>query len=127
MGEGGWWYFLHIVCTHYIFLPLQQESKEESGLQKKRTKQQLDRTKFSAKRKIARRSRVWGWERDGWRAASAVCVKDYFPVQKGCDVAGDVELLEKTLLRGEICLSKQAGHHLFASQAPCAQTSALPK
>ncbi|XP_010181938.1 PREDICTED: BRCA1-A complex subunit RAP80 [Mesitornis unicolor] len=31
----------------------EQESKEESGLQKKRTKQQLDRTKFAAKRKIA--------------------------------------------------------------------------
>ncbi|KAM6122996.1 LOW QUALITY PROTEIN: BRCA1-A complex subunit RAP80 [Phoenicopterus ruber ruber] len=31
-----------------------EESKEESGLQKKRTKQQLDRTKFAAKRKIAR-------------------------------------------------------------------------
>ncbi|XP_042646429.1 BRCA1-A complex subunit RAP80 isoform X2 [Tyto alba] len=30
-----------------------EESKEESGLQKKRTKQQLDRTKFAAKRKIA--------------------------------------------------------------------------
>ncbi|XP_009979447.1 PREDICTED: BRCA1-A complex subunit RAP80 [Tauraco erythrolophus] len=31
----------------------EQESKEESGLQRKRTKQQLDRTKFAAKRKIA--------------------------------------------------------------------------
>ncbi|KFV11598.1 BRCA1-A complex subunit RAP80, partial [Pterocles gutturalis] len=31
----------------------EQESKEESGLQKKRTKQQLDRAKFAAKRKIA--------------------------------------------------------------------------
>ncbi|KAM6116411.1 BRCA1-A complex subunit RAP80 isoform 2-T3 [Pterocles gutturalis] len=30
-----------------------EESKEESGLQKKRTKQQLDRAKFAAKRKIA--------------------------------------------------------------------------
>lgn len=33
----------------------EQESKEESGLQKKRTKQ-LDRTKFAAKRKIAQLS-----------------------------------------------------------------------
>uniref|UniRef100_A0A8C8S462 BRCA1-A complex subunit RAP80 n=2 Tax=Pelusios castaneus TaxID=367368 RepID=A0A8C8S462_9SAUR len=31
----------------------EQESKEENGLQKKRTKQQLDRAKFAAKRKIA--------------------------------------------------------------------------
>ncbi|NXA03111.1 UIMC1 protein, partial [Sapayoa aenigma] len=31
----------------------EQESKEECGLQKKRTKQQLDQTKFAAKRKIA--------------------------------------------------------------------------
>ncbi|KFP04634.1 BRCA1-A complex subunit RAP80, partial [Calypte anna] len=31
----------------------EQEPKEESGLQQKRTKQQLDRTKFAAKRKIA--------------------------------------------------------------------------
>ncbi|XP_043377180.1 BRCA1-A complex subunit RAP80 isoform X4 [Chelonia mydas] len=31
----------------------EQESKEENGLQKKRTKQQLDRVKFAAKRKIA--------------------------------------------------------------------------
>ncbi|NWQ82567.1 UIMC1 protein, partial [Columbina picui] len=31
----------------------EQESKEESGLQRKRTKQQLDKTKFAAKRKIA--------------------------------------------------------------------------
>ncbi|XP_062977034.1 BRCA1-A complex subunit RAP80 isoform X2 [Elgaria multicarinata webbii] len=31
----------------------EQESKEEPGLQKKRTKQQLDRAKFAAKRKIA--------------------------------------------------------------------------
>ncbi|NXG07941.1 UIMC1 protein, partial [Sakesphorus luctuosus] len=31
----------------------EQESKEESGLQKKRTKQQLDQTKFAATRKIA--------------------------------------------------------------------------
>nr|XP_028574286.1 BRCA1-A complex subunit RAP80 isoform X1 [Podarcis muralis] len=31
----------------------EQESKEEHGLQKKRTKQQLDRLKFAAKRKIA--------------------------------------------------------------------------
>ncbi|XP_053935225.1 BRCA1-A complex subunit RAP80 isoform X3 [Cuculus canorus] len=30
-----------------------EDSKEESGLQKKRTKQHLDRTKFAAKRKIA--------------------------------------------------------------------------
>ncbi|NXM06150.1 UIMC1 protein, partial [Tyrannus savana] len=34
----------------------EQESKEESGLQKKRTKQQLDQTKFAAKRKIAQMS-----------------------------------------------------------------------
>ncbi|KAL8212180.1 UNVERIFIED_CONTAM: hypothetical protein K2H54_040320 [Gekko kuhli] len=35
----------------YIFV--EQESKEEYDLQKKRTKQQLDRAKFAAKRKIA--------------------------------------------------------------------------
>ncbi|XP_063148173.1 BRCA1-A complex subunit RAP80 isoform X2 [Candoia aspera] len=34
----------------------EQESKEENGLQKKRTKQQLDRVKFAAKRKIAQMS-----------------------------------------------------------------------
>uniref|UniRef100_A0A0F7ZAA8 BRCA1-A complex subunit RAP80 n=1 Tax=Crotalus adamanteus TaxID=8729 RepID=A0A0F7ZAA8_CROAD len=34
----------------------EQESKEEHGLQKKRTKQQLDRVKFTAKRKIAQMS-----------------------------------------------------------------------
>lgn len=49
-------YCIHSPCS----FPLQQESKEESGLQKKRTKQ-LDRTKFAAKRQIARRSRLWGW------------------------------------------------------------------
>lgn len=44
-----------------IFLPLQQESKEEPGLQKKR-KQQLDGAKLSAKRKFLRRSHVLGKE-----------------------------------------------------------------
>ncbi|KAF7249525.1 BRCA1-A complex subunit RAP80 [Varanus komodoensis] len=39
----------------------EQESKDEPVPQKKRTKQQLDRAKFAAKRKIARRShRCWG-------------------------------------------------------------------
>jgi len=64
------------------FFPLQQESKEESGFQKKRTKQQLDRTKFAAKRKIARRSQVWGWGSRLVLSSSAVCVRDYFPGRK---------------------------------------------
>lgn len=54
-GAGSISYILDAL-TMVFFFPLQQESKEDSSLQTKRTKQQLDRTKFAAKRKIARRS-----------------------------------------------------------------------
>lgn len=69
-GADGISYMLYAL-TMYFFFPLQQESKEESELQKKRSKQQPDRSKFTAKRKIARRSQVWGWE--SGRVLSSFC------------------------------------------------------
>lgn len=58
--KGSKWDASPVVYMFTVFFLLQQESKEEHDLQKKRTKQQLDRVKFTAKRKIARRCHMSG-------------------------------------------------------------------
>ncbi|KAM6356315.1 BRCA1-A complex subunit RAP80 isoform 5-T8 [Alca torda] len=67
-----------------------QESKEESGLQKKRTKQQLDRTKFAAKRKIAQMT-------EEEQFALAVKMSEQEARQVNCQEEEEEELLRKAI------------------------------
>ncbi|NXV11218.1 UIMC1 protein, partial [Cepphus grylle] len=68
----------------------EQESKEESGLQKKRTKQQLDRTKFAAKRKIAQMT-------EEEQFALAVKMSEQEARQVNCQEEEEEELLRKAI------------------------------
>ncbi|NXO95779.1 UIMC1 protein, partial [Certhia brachydactyla] len=67
----------------------EQESKEESGLQKKRTKQ-LDRTKFSAKRKIAQMT-------EEEQFALALKMSEQEARQVNCQEEEEEELLRKAI------------------------------
>ncbi|NXU52422.1 UIMC1 protein, partial [Turnix velox] len=68
----------------------EQESKEESGLQKKRTKQQLDRTKFAAKRKIAQMT-------EEEQFALALKMSEQEAQQVNCQEEEEEELLRKAI------------------------------
>ncbi|NWT05823.1 UIMC1 protein, partial [Mionectes macconnelli] len=68
----------------------EQESKEESGLQKKRTKQQLDQTKFAAKRKIAQMS-------EEEQFALALKMSEQEARQVNCQEEEEEELLRKAI------------------------------
>ncbi|XP_064885664.1 BRCA1-A complex subunit RAP80 isoform X2 [Columba livia] len=68
----------------------EQESKEESGLQKKRTKQQLDRTKFTAKRKIAHMT-------EEEQFALALKMSEQEARQVNCQEEEEEELLRKAI------------------------------
>ncbi|NXG72417.1 UIMC1 protein, partial [Baryphthengus martii] len=68
----------------------EQESKEESGLQKKRTKQQLDRTKFTAKRKIAQMT-------EEEQFALALKMSEQEARQVNCQEEEEEELLRKAI------------------------------
>ncbi|KAM9288520.1 BRCA1-A complex subunit RAP80 isoform 2-T4 [Morus bassanus] len=67
-----------------------EESKEESGLQKKRTKQQLDRTKFAAKRKIAQMT-------EEEQFALALEMSEQEARQVNCQEEEEEELLRKAI------------------------------
>ncbi|XP_035415472.1 BRCA1-A complex subunit RAP80 isoform X2 [Cygnus atratus] len=67
-----------------------EESKEESGLQTKRTKQQLDRTKFSAKRKIAQMT-------EEEQFALALKMSEQEARQVNCQEEEEEELLRKAI------------------------------
>ncbi|NXL66010.1 UIMC1 protein, partial [Chordeiles acutipennis] len=66
------------------------ESKEESGLQKKKTKQQLDRTKFAAKRKIAQMT-------EEEQFALALKMSEQEARQVNCQEEEEEELLRKAI------------------------------
>ncbi|KFZ66198.1 BRCA1-A complex subunit RAP80, partial [Antrostomus carolinensis] len=68
----------------------EQESKEESGLQKKKTKQQLDRTKFAAKRKIAQMT-------EEEQFALALKMSEQEARQVNCQEEEEEELLRKAI------------------------------
>ncbi|NWX08684.1 UIMC1 protein, partial [Caloenas nicobarica] len=68
----------------------EQESKEESGSQKKRTKQQLDRTKFTAKRKIAHMT-------EEEQFALALKMSEQEARQVNCQEEEEEELLRKAI------------------------------
>ncbi|NXN53992.1 UIMC1 protein, partial [Rynchops niger] len=68
----------------------EQESKEESVLQKKRTKQQLDRTKFAAKRKIAQMT-------EEEQFALALKMSEQEARQVNCQEEEEEELLRKAI------------------------------
>ncbi|KFR05083.1 BRCA1-A complex subunit RAP80, partial [Nipponia nippon] len=68
----------------------EQESKEETGLQKKRTKQQLDRTKFAAKRKIAQMT-------EEEQFALALKMSEQEARQVNCQEEEEEELLRKAI------------------------------
>ncbi|NXK52959.1 UIMC1 protein, partial [Chauna torquata] len=68
----------------------EQESKEESGLQTKRTKQQLDRTKFAAKRKIAQMT-------EEEQFALALKMSEQEARQVNCQEEEEEELLRKAI------------------------------
>ncbi|KAM8799025.1 BRCA1-A complex subunit RAP80 [Eudromia elegans] len=68
----------------------EQESKEESGLQNKRTKQQLDRTKFAAKRKIAQMT-------EEEQFALALKMSEQEARQVNCQEEEEEELLRKAI------------------------------
>ncbi|KAM4653678.1 BRCA1-A complex subunit RAP80 isoform 2-T4 [Amazona ochrocephala] len=67
-----------------------EESKEESGLQKKRTKQQLERTKFAAKRKIAQMT-------EEEQFALALKMSEQEARQVNCQEEEEEELLRKAI------------------------------
>ncbi|KAM6251601.1 BRCA1-A complex subunit RAP80 isoform 2-T3 [Porphyrio hochstetteri] len=67
-----------------------EESKEESGLQRKRTKQQLDRTKFAAKRKIAQMT-------EEEQFALALKMSEQEARQVNCQEEEEEELLRKAI------------------------------
>ncbi|XP_040429807.1 BRCA1-A complex subunit RAP80 isoform X2 [Cygnus olor] len=67
-----------------------EESKEESGLQTKRTKQQLDRTKFAAKRKIAQMT-------EEEQFALALKMSEQEARQVNCQEEEEEELLRKAI------------------------------
>ncbi|XP_064314689.1 BRCA1-A complex subunit RAP80 isoform X2 [Phalacrocorax carbo] len=67
-----------------------EESKEENGLQKKRTKQQLDRTKFAAKRKIAQMT-------EEEQFALALEMSEQEARQVNCQEEEEEELLRKAI------------------------------
>ncbi|XP_056204207.1 BRCA1-A complex subunit RAP80 isoform X2 [Falco biarmicus] len=67
-----------------------EESKEESRLQKKRTKQQLDRTKFAAKRKIAQMT-------EEEQFALALKMSEQEARQVNCQEEEEEELLRKAI------------------------------
>ncbi|NXT01214.1 UIMC1 protein, partial [Jacana jacana] len=68
----------------------EQESKEEGGLQKKRTKQQLDRAKFAAKRKIAQMT-------EEEQFALALRMSEQEARQVNCQEEEEEELLRKAI------------------------------
>ncbi|NWR82538.1 UIMC1 protein, partial [Furnarius figulus] len=68
----------------------EQESKEESGLQKKRTKQQLEQTKFAAKRKIAQMT-------EEEQFALALKMSEQEARQVNCQEEEEEELLRKAI------------------------------
>ncbi|NWU90898.1 UIMC1 protein, partial [Upupa epops] len=68
----------------------EQEPKEESGLQKKRTKQQLDRMKFAARRKIAQMT-------EEEQFALALKMSEQEARQVNCQEEEEEELLRKAI------------------------------
>ncbi|XP_019475973.1 BRCA1-A complex subunit RAP80 isoform X1 [Meleagris gallopavo] len=68
----------------------EQESKEDSGLQTKRAKQQLDRTKFAAKRKIAQMT-------EEEQFALALKMSEQEARQVNCQEEEEEELLRKAI------------------------------
>ncbi|NXC48677.1 UIMC1 protein, partial [Penelope pileata] len=68
----------------------EQESKEESGLQTKRTKQQLDKTKFAARRKIAQMT-------EEEQFALALKMSEQEARQVNCQEEEEEELLRKAI------------------------------
>ncbi|XP_061858371.1 BRCA1-A complex subunit RAP80 isoform X3 [Colius striatus] len=68
----------------------EQESKEESGLQKKRTKQQLDRVKFAPKRKITQMT-------EEEQFALALKMSEQEARQVNCQEEEEEELLRKAI------------------------------
>ncbi|NWS65548.1 UIMC1 protein, partial [Crotophaga sulcirostris] len=79
----------------------EQDSKEESGFQRKRTKQHLDRTKFAAKRKIAQMT-------EEEQFALALKMSEQEARQVNCREEEEEELLRKAI--AESLNSSQPSH-----------------
>ncbi|XP_039340386.1 BRCA1-A complex subunit RAP80 isoform X1 [Mauremys reevesii] len=87
----------------------EQESKEENGLQKKRTKQQLDRVKFAAKRKIAQMT-------EDEQFALALKMSEQEARQVNCREEEEEELVRKAI--AESLNSYQPSDSPAATSAP---------
>ncbi|NWS41027.1 UIMC1 protein, partial [Probosciger aterrimus] len=95
----------------------EQESKEESGLQKKRTKQQLERTKFAAKRKIAQMT-------EEEQFALALKMSEQEARQVNCQEEEEEELLRKAIAESlNSCLSSECSD---ATPQLCAEGQSQP-
>ncbi|NXD66210.1 UIMC1 protein, partial [Eolophus roseicapillus] len=95
----------------------EQESKEESGLQKKRTKQQLERTKFAAKRKIAQMT-------EEEQFALALKMSEQEARQVNCQEEEEEELLRKAIAESlNSCLSSDCSD---ATPQLCAEGQSQP-
>ncbi|XP_074924327.1 BRCA1-A complex subunit RAP80 isoform X2 [Chelonoidis abingdonii] len=86
-----------------------EESKEENGLQKKRTKQQLDRVKFAAKRKIAQMT-------EDEQFALALKMSEQEARQVNCREEEEEELVRKAI--AESLNSYQPSDSPAATSAP---------
>ncbi|KFQ43529.1 BRCA1-A complex subunit RAP80, partial [Nestor notabilis] len=95
----------------------QQESKEESGLQKKRTKQQLEKTKFAAKRKIAQMT-------EEEQFALALKMSEQEARQVNCQEEEEEELLRKAI--AESLNSCQSSDCTDATPQLCAEGQSQP-
>ncbi|NWH65516.1 UIMC1 protein, partial [Geococcyx californianus] len=89
----------------------EQDSKEESGFQKKRTKQHLDRTKFAAKRKIAQMT-------EEEQFALALKMSEQEARQVNCQEEEEEELLRKAIAESlnssQLSVSSDASPQLSA-------------
>ncbi|KAM9531932.1 BRCA1-A complex subunit RAP80 isoform 2-T3 [Guaruba guarouba] len=94
-----------------------EESKEESGLQKKRTKQQLERTKFAAKRKIAQMT-------EEEQFALALKMSEQEARQVNCQEEEEEELLRKAI--AESLNSCQSSECSDATPQLCAEGQSQP-
>ncbi|XP_010019464.1 PREDICTED: BRCA1-A complex subunit RAP80, partial [Nestor notabilis] len=94
-----------------------QESKEESGLQKKRTKQQLEKTKFAAKRKIAQMT-------EEEQFALALKMSEQEARQVNCQEEEEEELLRKAI--AESLNSCQSSDCTDATPQLCAEGQSQP-
>ncbi|XP_062463579.1 BRCA1-A complex subunit RAP80 isoform X2 [Pezoporus occidentalis] len=94
-----------------------EESKEESALQKKRTKQQLERTKFAAKRKIAQMT-------EEEQFALALKMSEQEARQVNCQEEEEEELLRKAI--AESLSSCQSSDYSEATPQLCAEGQSQP-